>query len=111
MSQHVYRNHNFSDEQLDRQCTVRTALEIKHPPVLHHTKQIIISSREMFALCLVIVISDSEDKPTLQIRNDSFQQGKGSPYAIAERRVPELIPVLCSQPAGDVSYKPGGKVK
>jgi len=26
---------------------------------------------------------------------------KGSPYSITERRVPELIPVLCSQPAGD----------
>ena len=32
---------------------------------------------------------------------------KGSPYSIAERRVPELIPVLDSQPAGDVSQKPG----
>ena len=28
---------------------------------------------------------------------------KGSPYSIAERRVPELIPVLDSQPAGDVT--------
>ena len=27
---------------------------------------------------------------------------------IAERRVPELIPVLDSQPAGDVSHKPSG---
>jgi len=35
---------------------------------------------------------------------------KGSPYSITERRVPELIPVLCSQPAGDVSHKPGGKL-
>jgi len=26
---------------------------------------------------------------------------KGSPYSITECRVPELIPVLCSQPAGD----------
>ena len=32
---------------------------------------------------------------------------KGSPYSTTERRVPELIPVLCSQPAGDVSRKPG----
>jgi len=29
-------------------------------------------------------------------------KGKGSPYSITERRVPELIPVLGSQPAGDV---------
>jgi len=27
-----------------------------------------------------------------------------------ERTVPELIPVLHSQPAGDVSNKPGGKL-
>ena len=33
---------------------------------------------------------------------------KDSPYSItAERRVPELISVLGSQPAGDVSHKPG----
>ena len=35
-------------------------------------------------------------------------KGKNSPYSISERRVPELIPVLGSQPAGDVSNKPGG---
>ena len=29
---------------------------------------------------------------------------------ITERRVPELIPVLGSQPAGDVSHKPGGRL-
>jgi len=28
---------------------------------------------------------------------------KGSPYSITERRVPELIPVLGSQPAGGVT--------
>jgi len=35
---------------------------------------------------------------------------KGSPYSITERRVPELIPVLGSQPACDVSHKPGGSL-
>ena len=35
---------------------------------------------------------------------------KGSPYSITERRVPELIPVLGSQPAGGVSHKPGGRL-
>jgi len=35
---------------------------------------------------------------------------KGSPYLITERRVPELIPVLGSQPAGDVSHKPGSRL-
>ena len=37
-------------------------------------------------------------------------KGKGSQYSITERRVPELIPVLGSQPAGDVSHKPGGRL-
>jgi len=31
------------------------------------------------------------------------KKGKGSPYSITERRVLELIPVLGSQPAGDMS--------
>ena len=35
---------------------------------------------------------------------------KGSLYSIAERRVPGLIPVLGSQPAGDVSHKPGDRL-
>ena len=38
------------------------------------------------------------------------QKGKGSPYSITERRVPELIPVLGSQRTGDVSNKPGGRM-
>jgi len=37
-------------------------------------------------------------------------KGKGSPYSITERRVPELMPVLGSQPASDVSHKPGGRL-
>ena len=35
---------------------------------------------------------------------------KGIPYSITERTVPELIPVLGSQPAGDVSHEPGGRL-
>ena len=39
-------------------------------------------------------------------------KGKGSPYSTAERRVPQLIPVLGSQPApaGGMSRKPGGRL-
>jgi len=37
-------------------------------------------------------------------------KGKASPYSITQRRVPELIPVLGSQPASDVSHKPGGRL-
>jgi len=41
---------------------------------------------------------------------DGDYKGKGSPYSITDSRVPELIPILCSQPAGDVSHKPGGRL-
>jgi len=37
-------------------------------------------------------------------------KGNGSPHSIAERRVPELIPILGSQPAGAVSHKPGSRL-
>jgi len=37
-------------------------------------------------------------------------KNKGSPYSITARRVPQHIPVLGSQPAGDVSHKPGGRL-
>jgi len=39
-----------------------------------------------------------------------FKKGKGGPYLITEHRVPELIPVLGSQPAGDVSHKRSGRL-
>jgi len=35
---------------------------------------------------------------------------KRSQYSITERRVPELISLLGSQPAGDVSHKLGGRL-
>jgi len=38
------------------------------------------------------------------------KKGRGNPYLITEHRVPELSPVLDSQPAGDVSHKPIGKL-
>jgi len=38
------------------------------------------------------------------------KNGKGSLYSITERRVPDLIPVVGSQPAGDVSHKPDGRL-
>jgi len=39
-----------------------------------------------------------------------FKKGKRSPYSITERTVPKLIPVLGSQPAADLSHKPGGRL-
>jgi len=41
------------------------------------------------------------------------EKGKGIAHTgllYTERRVPELIPVLYSQPAGEVSHKPGGRL-
>jgi len=38
------------------------------------------------------------------------KKGKGRLYSITERRVPELIPVLGSLPAGDVSHVPDGRL-
>ena len=46
--------------------------------------------------------SDAGDRPTAV--------KKGSPYSITKRRVPYLIPVLGSQPAGDVNHKPDGRL-
>jgi len=33
-----------------------------------------------------------------------------NPYSITEHRVPELIPVLGSQPAGDMNFKPSDRL-
>jgi len=49
-------------------------------------------------------VSDKEE------RRVYVKKGKGSPYSIPQRSVPELIPVLGSQPAGDESHKPGGRL-
>ena len=38
------------------------------------------------------------------------EKGKRSQYSIIEHRVLELIPVLVSQLAGDVSHKPSGRL-
>jgi len=38
------------------------------------------------------------------------KKGKGSPYSLIACRVPELIPVLGSQRAGDMSHKPDGRL-
>jgi len=37
-------------------------------------------------------------------------KGKGNPYLFAEHSVPEPIPVLGNQPAGNVSHKPSGRL-
>jgi len=56
-------------------------------------------------MCLSVVSQIS-----VSSRVSCIDREKGSPYLIAENRVPELIPVLGSQPAGDASHKPGGRL-
>ena len=55
---------------------------------------------------LIIEHRKREDNVVVYIPNTV----KGSPYSITERRVPELTPVLGSQPANDISHKPGGRL-
>ena len=45
--------------------------------------------------------------PIGSVSDSSLHSGK---VKVTERRVPELIPVLGSQPAGAVSHKPGGRL-
>ena len=52
-----------------------------------------------------MILPCGRDTTTIGLR-----KGKGSPYSITERRVPELIPVLGSQPACNVCHKPGGRL-
>ena len=54
--------------------------------------------------------ADGRKMPEQRTHRGYRSKGEGSPYSITERRVPELIPVLGSQPAGDVSHKPGGRL-
>jgi len=54
--------------------------------------------------------SNKSSKNSDKRQHQRGEKGKGSPYSITECRVPELIPVLGSQPAGDVSKKPSGRL-
>jgi len=50
------------------------------------------------------------NEPLNGCRSSRRKKGKGNPYSITESSVPELIPVLGSQPAGDVSHIPSGRL-
>ena len=55
-------------------------------------------------------VSFLQHKKTCRPDKHQIKKNKGSPYSITKRRVPEPIPVLGSQPAGDASQKPGGRL-
>ena len=66
------------------------------------------------AQCIAVVVPVHRTPSILShlhcFRNPSGKKGKGRPYSITERRVSGLIPVIGSQPAGDMSHKPGGRL-
>jgi len=81
--------------------------ELSSPPHLHTIVQNFYpSSRPL--LCYIMC----ERPLTIRRQNVAMPlpKGKGSLYSITERRVPELIPALGSQSAGDVSRKPHGRL-
>jgi len=54
----------------------------------------------------------NNSKPCSKKKKLTFdsKKGEGSLYLITERRVPELIPVLGNETAGNVSHKPGSRL-
>ena len=83
----------LSRRQRRRRCCRRRNYAI-YPSLLH-----LYTAMQLFAVALADIFNKLPSK-----------KGKGSPYSVTERRVPELIPVLGSQPAGDVSHKPSGRL-
>ena len=59
---------------------------------------------------MAIAVTSLHTMYTGLVTDGQTKRLKGCPYSIAERWVPELIPVLGSQPAGDVRHKPGGRL-
>ena len=76
---------------------------------LHMVQLMPLPSRNAIVSCLISVQAGFTFLVPAY-RGCQGSKGKGSPYSITERRVPELIPVLGSQPAGDVNHKPGGRL-
>jgi len=57
-----------------------------------------------------LVLKETEGRDGRREDGKGKGKGKGSLCSIAERRVPQLIPVLGSQPAGNVDHKPGSRL-
>jgi len=78
---------------------------------LHQLTTMSVRWRKLYGLCFCRRTIAFLCKELGAIRNGWLKgKGKGRPYSIAERRVPELIPVLGSQPVGDVSHKPNSRL-
>jgi len=75
-------------------------------------KLLLCAKGTFMALCLIQMHRNEFLGILTNLENGKIREFflKGSPYSITERRVPELVTVLGSQPAGDVSHKPGGRL-
>jgi len=78
------------------------------PPIQHYR-----NFRKVIQVATVMVVTACIAAATAKIVLSyspigSNVKGKRGPYSITARRVPEMIPVLGSHPASDVSHKPGG---
>ena len=64
------------------------------------------------SVCVYTNMEQSKKLYTTVVSLYKLQLGgvKVSPYSITEHMFPELILVLGSQPAGDVSHKPGSRL-
>jgi len=64
-------------------------------------RQLIVKQKKNFKKVKAETLDARQSLPT---RLSPLPPDKSSPYSIAKSRVPELIPVLGSQPAGDMSH-------
>ena len=95
---------------------------LAHPVHLTEQKRWWVTARAVRPACSSPSLTMSSPRPTFRpssrhtsptsryVYAPHAVRQTASPYSIAERRVPELIPVLGSQPAGDVSHTPGGRL-
>jgi len=84
---------------------MRSRFSRKHPHVI-----LVLKVFPLKFTCMYHQFITANKQPTACYDASYNKKGKGSPYSITERRVPESIPVLGSQPAGDVSHKPAGRL-
>jgi len=98
-------NHNYYFAGRGRRVYLINAISIRARGHMHHALASATELHERRTLC-----PPHTSAPPGNHRRRHIPRKKGSPYSITERRVPELIPVLVSQPAGDVSHKPGGRL-
>jgi len=107
--------HAVSDFEAQKLCYLPlTAFYLKpYQRLLHY--QLLLESMTSHCQCIVFAVYDLVCLAFiflgyLFLQAMKYKKGKGSPYSITERKVPALIPVLGSQPAGDASHKLGGRL-